>query len=91
MRVRFGCGLDSRIYGNYCPILHSDPRVRSFTLVYPFDTDKVSTISYPEVGANLLIDRRGLSAQIIPSFLLNIKLGVNNGCDKFRMYVNFST
>ena len=44
---------------------HSD--IAASHLFIPL-THKVS-ISYPEVGANLLIDRRGRSAEVIPSFL----------------------
>jgi len=53
------------------PLCYTDIKVSQ--LFIPFDTDKVSTTACPEMGADILVGRRGQLAHVIPCFLLNVK------------------
>lgn len=60
------------VYESSIPLCCND--IKASQLFIPFDIDKVSTAACPEMGADILVGRRGQPAHVIPCFLLNVRL-----------------
>lgn len=60
------------IYESSILLCYND--IKDSQLFIPFDIDKVSTMACPEMGADILVGRRGQPVHVIPCFLLNIRL-----------------